>query len=63
MPITKSAIKAAQRSKKLRAKNVVIKTNLKNSIKAVTKTKAKGEAIPTALVNAAYSKIDKALKA
>jgi small subunit ribosomal protein S20 len=63
MPITKSATKAAKRSEKLRAKNVVIKTNLKNSIKSITKTKAKGDAIPADMVNVAYSKIDKALKA
>jgi ribosomal protein S20 len=41
MPITKSAIKAAKRNEKLRTKNVVIKTNLKNSIKSIAKTKAK----------------------
>lgn len=63
MPITKSATKAAQRSEKLRAKNVVIKTNLKNSIKTITKTKVKGDTIPADMVNVAYSKIDKALKA
>lgn len=62
MPITKSAIKAAQRSKKLNKKNVVIKDAMKNSIKTIVKAKAKGDKLPVDMLNQAYSKIDKALK-
>lgn len=41
MPVTKSAAKADRRSKKLRAKNRVIKDAMKTGIKTVTKTVAK----------------------
>ena len=63
MPITKSAIKAAKRSQKLRTKNVVIKDAMKASIKYITKAKQKGDKLPLDVLNGAYSKIDKALKA
>ncbi len=63
MPVTKSATKAAKRSEKLRAKNRVIKDAMKSGIKTVTKTVAKGDKVPADMVNVAYSKIDKALKA
>lgn len=62
MPITKSATKAAARSLKLQARNVVIKDRMKDAVKNMMKLKDKGENIPQKMLSDTYKYIDKALK-